>query len=319
MAVKHWSKMQERGNYLGIQTLLFTHKILGRKGLWLILFPVVVYLFITGRVARAASKQFLQQVNLYTGTGQSVTLRQQLKHFCSFADSAFDKIDGWLGRISLSDIEYTNEHLFSQLNEQRQGAIFIGSHLGNLEVCRALSQHRSGKVINVLVFTHHAVEFNKMLKKINPNVAVNLIQVTDLGPGLAILLKEKIEQGEIIVIVGDRTSTTTAARSVQVPFLDKPAPFSQGPFILAALLDCPVYFLFCLKDQQSSKYHVIFEQYSNSLKMPRTQRQAILNQVITDYAQRLGHYAAQYPYQWFNFYDFWQNDQQVARDQAKEK
>ncbi|MBB1405038.1 MAG: LpxL/LpxP family acyltransferase [Pseudoalteromonas sp.] len=319
MAVKHWSKMQERGNYLGIQTLLFTHKILGRKGLWLILFPVVVYLFITGRVARAASKQFLQQVNLYTGTGQSVTLKQQLKHFCSFADSAFDKIDGWLGRISLSDIEYTNEHLFSQLNEQRQGAIFIGSHLGNLEVCRALSQHRSGKVINVLVFTHHAVEFNKMLKKINPNVAVNLIQVTDLGPGLAILLKEKIEQGEIIVIVGDRTSTTTAARSVQVPFLDKPAPFSQGPFILAALLDCPVYFLFCLKDQQSSKYHVIFEQYSNSLKMPRTQRQAILNQVITDYAQRLGHYAAQYPYQWFNFYDFWQNDQQVARDQAKEK
>lgn len=319
MAVKHWSKMQERGNYLGIQTLLFTHKILGRKGLWLILFPVVVYLFITGRVARAASKQFLQQVNLYTGTGQSVTLRQQLKHFCSFADSAFDKIDGWLGRISLSDIEYTNEHLFSQLNEQRQGAIFIGSHLGNLEVCRALSQHRSGKVINVLVFTHHAVEFNKMLKKINPNVAVNLIQVTDLGPGLAILLKEKIEQGEIIVIVGDRTSTTTAARSVQVPFLDKPAPFSQGPFILAALLDCPVYFLFCLKDQQSSKYHVIFEQYSNSLKMPRTQRHAILNQVITDYAQRLGHYAAQYPYQWFNFYDFWQNDQQVARDQAKEK
>nr|WP_306288283.1 acyltransferase [Pseudoalteromonas sp. WY3] len=319
MTVKHWSKMQERGNYLGIQTLLFTHKILGRKGLWLILFPVVVYLFITGRVARAASKQFLQQVNLYTGTGQSVTLRQQLKHFCSFADSAFDKIDGWLGRISLSDIEYTNEHLFSQLNEQRQGAIFIGSHLGNLEVCRALSQHRSGKVINVLVFTHHAVEFNKMLKKINPDVAVNLIQVTDLGPGLAILLKEKIEQGEIIVIVGDRTSTTTAARSVQVPFLDKPAPFSQGPFILAALLDCPVYFLFCLKDQQSSKYHVIFEQYSNSLKMPRTQRQAILNQVITDYAQRLGHYAAQYPYQWFNFYDFWQNDQQVARDQAKEK
>ena len=319
MAVKHWSKMQERGNYLGIQTLLFTHKILGRKGLWLILFPVVVYLFITGRVARAASKQFLQQVNLYTGTRQSVTLKQQLKHFCSFADSAFDKIDGWLGRISLSDIEYTNEHLFSQLNEQRQGAIFIGSHLGNLEECRALSQHRSGKVINVLVFTHHAVEFNKMLKKINPNVAVNLIQVTDLGPGLAILLKEKIEQGEIIVIVGDRTSTTTAARSVQVPFLDKPAPFSQGPFILAALLDCPVYFLFCLKDQQSSKYHVIFEQYSNSLKMPRTQRQAILNQVITDYAQRLGHYAAQYPYQWFNFYDFWQNDQQVARDQAKEK
>ncbi|MBZ2191150.1 acyltransferase [Pseudoalteromonas arctica] len=318
MAAKHWSKMQERGNFLGIQILLFTHKLLGRKGLWIVLFPVVFYLFLTGKVARVASKVFLEQVNVYQDCKQPVTFKMQLTHFCSFADSALDKIDAWLGRITQRDIKYTNEHLFAELDEQNQGAIFIGSHLGNLEVCRALSQHRSSKKINVLVFTHHAVEFNKMLKKINPDVSVNLIQVTDMGPDLAILLKEKVEQGEIIVIVGDRTSTTTASRSVQVPFLGKNAPFSQGPFILAALLDCPVYFLFCLKDKKSKKYQVIFEHYSQSLKMPRRERQQALTLIITDYAQRLSYYAALYPYQWFNFYDFWKSDQQVVRDQSME-
>lgn len=319
MSVKHWSKMQERGNYLGIQILLFTYKLLGRKGLWVILFPVVCYLFISGKVARNASKQFLQQVAQHTNNRQPVTLKHQLQHFCSFADSALDKIDAWLGRITQHDIDYTNQHLFTQLYQQQQGAIFIGSHLGNLEVCRALSQHRSGKNINVLVFTHHAVEFNNMLKKINPEVSVNLIQVTDMGPDLAILLKDKVEQGEIVVIVGDRTSTTTASRSVRVPFLGRDASFSQGPFILAALLDCPVYFLFCLKNKQENTYQVILEHYSSSLKMPRSQRQLRLTQVITDYAQRLTYYAAYYPEQWFNFYDFWQHDQLIQRDHSKEK
>ena len=172
-----------------------------------------------------------------------------------------------------------------------------------------------------MVFTHHAVEFNKLLKSINPDVGINLIQVTDLGPDMAIMLKDKVEQGEIVVIVGDRTSTTTAGRVVEADFLGKPAPFSQGPFILAALLDCPVFHLFCLKDKLAGGkrvYRVVFEKYADKLALPRKTRQQTLQKIVSDYAQRLSYYAAAYPYQWFNFYDFWQNDEQVSRDQNKE-
>lgn len=322
MAVKHWSKMQERGNQLGMQILLLSYRLLGRKGLWLVLFPVLLYLFITGKTARIASLQFLTQVNHFNGSNKEASWRDSFRHFRSFANSAFDKIDAWLGRIKQSDIVYTNEALYKQLDEQCQGAVFIGSHLGNLEVCRALSQHRSSKRINVLVFTHHAVEFNKILKRTNPAVSVNLIQVTDLGPDIAILLKEKVEQGEIVVIVGDRTSSTSAGRVIECDFLGKPAPFSQGPFILAALLDCPVFFLFCLKDQSEQKglfYRVVFEKYADKLVLPRKTRQHALQLIISDYAARLAHYTALYPYQWFNFYDFWQNDHTVIRDQKKGK
>ena len=322
MAAQHWSKMQERGNQFGMRILLISYRLFGRRGLWVILFPVVLYLFLTGKTARVASLNFLAQVNQFNGKAYRSSWQESFRHFRSFADSAFDKIDAWLGRIKQNDIHYTNEALYEQLDKQKQGAIFIGSHLGNLEVCRALSQHRSCKVINVLVFTHHAVEFNKILKRINPTVDVNLIQVTDIGPDIAILLKEKVEQGEVVVIVGDRTSSTRAGRVIECDFLGKPAPFSQGPFILAALLDCPVFFLFCLKDkdqQGQTLYRVIFEKYADKLTLPRKTRQIALQQIMTDYAARLTHFAALYPYQWFNFYDFWQNDHSVIRDQIKEK
>ena len=61
-----------------------------------------------------------------------------------------------------------------------------------------------------------------------------------------------------MVIVGDRTppAQSGSARVAHVDFLGAPAPFAQGPFILASLLDCPVYLCFCLRQGQG--YRIIF-------------------------------------------------------------
>lgn len=309
---KHWSTMQERGTLLGMRVLLGFYRIVGRRVLWLMLFPVVFYFYCTGKAQRNASIRFLKQVEKFQQQPSRAGFWQGLAHFCKFADSAFDKIDAWLGRIPIDAIEYQNQQEFAKLQQSKQGAIFIGSHLGNLEVCRALSQGRYAVTINVLVFTHHAVEFNKVLQQINADAQVNLIQVSDMSPSLAILLKQKIEQGEVIVIVGDRTSSSVAGRVNYCQFLGKPAPFSQGPFILASLLECPVYYLFCLKTK--NRYQVIFEKVSDKFKFNRKTRQQDLQTTIQHFSDRLGYFACQYPYQWFNFYDFWTDDHHVSRD-----
>lgn len=316
MATQHWSSIQERGSYIGMRILLGCYQLLGRRLLWIALFPVVMYFYLTGSGARSASRQYLQRVYQAKGLSNLPSRKDEITHFCRFADSAFDKIDAWLGRITPKNLRYANREQFEQLVAQKQGAIFIGSHLGNLEVCRALSQRHQHCVINVLVFTHHAVEFNRMLNKINPKMSVNLIQVTQMGAELAILLKEKIDQGEFIVIVGDRTSTSTVGRVVYADFLGHSAPFSQGPFILAALLECPVYYLFCVKHQ--GYFHVEFERYSQQLTLPRKSRQQTLEKIVQDYANQLALMAKKYPYQWFNFYDFWQRDEHTQRRQSQE-
>ena len=139
---------------------------------------------------------------------------------------------------------------------------------------------------------------------------VNLIEVTEMGPDLAIMLQEKISQGEYVVIAGDRTSTTVAGRVIYNDFLGEQAPFSQGPFILAGILQCPVLMMFCLKAHSSSKhsYELIFEQLSPGIQWSRKTRQLELNKLVKIYAETLEKYCARYPLQWFNFFDFWQQD-----------
>ncbi len=310
---KHWSKIQERGTYLGIQILLFVYRLFGRKILSFFLYPVVVYLYFTGGASKQASKEYWQRIFAVKKSSQTFTHRIGIVHFYSFAQSAFDKIDAWMGRITPDRVIYSEGHPIIELQEKQQGAVFIGSHLGNLEVCRALGHGRYQTRINVLVFTHHAVEFNKVMKKINADSNVDLIQATHVGADLAILIKERIDNGEILVIAGDRTSVTSQGRVIYSPFLGEPAAFSQGAFILASILDCPVYFLFCLKE--NNNYRIIFEHVADSLKFSRKNRQASLTAVVNKYAQRLEHYCLAYPYQWFNFFDFWQNDQNVIREE----
>lgn len=42
--------------------------------------------------------------------------------------------------------------------------------------------------------------------------------------------------------------------------------------------------------------------------LPRESRYQAIDLILRRYAQRLEHYARQEPYNWFNFYDFWQQD-----------
>ncbi|MDO6426638.1 acyltransferase [Thalassotalea sp. 1_MG-2023] len=312
---QHWAKMEERGSRVGLKILLWVYRVFGRRLLWLVLFPVVLFMFLTGSRARLASYQFFKQAHRVNSDVPKPSFYTSLKHFCQFADSAFDKLDAWLNRIKQQDLTYNDSQVFPRLVEQNKGAIFIGSHLGNLEVCRALSYGKYTTKINVLVFTDHAVKFNEMLQSLNDGVAINLIQVGAMSPALAITLKEKVDNGEMIVIVGDRTSVTQQNRVEYVPFLGQDAAFSQGPFILAALLDCPIYWFFCFKEKGG--FHVIFEHVSNGLSLPRKQRDIILKEVITAYAERLAYYAVRYPFQWFNFFDFWQKDETVSRRKEK--
>jgi predicted LPLAT superfamily acyltransferase len=108
------------------------------------------------------------------------------------------------------------------------------------------------------------------------------------------------------VIVGDRTPPAENGRVSQVDFLGQSAPFAQGPWILASLLECPVYLFFCLRDKHDYRIH--FEPFSERIVLPRSERQVRLQAYIQQYALRLEAYCLSAPYQWFNFFDFWRQD-----------
>ncbi|MFQ2387430.1 glycosyltransferase family 2 protein [Aeromonas dhakensis] len=303
----HWSRTPERGSLLGMQIMLASYRLLGRRGFSLLLYPVIGYFWLTGRAQREASRAYLARLETFANA-QGVALpaepRSSFRHFLRFGEAALDKLAGWRGDITEQEVELVGaEHYQAAINSGK-GVLLLGSHLGDLELCRALGSRKQGLRINALVFTRHAARFNALLKQINPDSHLNLIQVQELGADTAILLKEKLEQGEWVVIVGDRTSVTREKRVIWADFLGAPAPFPLGPFVLSSVLGCPVYLMFGLKEH--GRFRVHFEPFADGQPLPRQGRQQILASRVQAYADRLQHHCLQAPLDWFNFFDFWQ-------------
>lgn len=303
----HWSRTPERGSLLGMQIMLASYRLLGRRGFSLLLYPVIGYFWLTGRAQREASRAYLARLEAFAGA-QGVALpaepRSSFRHFLRFGEAALDKLAGWRGDITEQQVELVGaEHYQAAINSGK-GVLLLGSHLGDLELCRALGSRKQGLRINALVFTRHAARFNALLKQINPDSHLNLIQVQELGADTAILLKEKLERGEWVVIVGDRTSVTREKRVIWADFLGAPAPFPLGPFVLSSVLGCPVYLMFGLKEQ--GRFRVHFEPFADGQPLPRQGRQQILASRVQAYADRLQHHCLHAPLDWFNFFDFWQ-------------
>lgn len=304
-ALKHWARMEERGIIWGMQALLKVYLLFGRKVLQIFLYPVVSYYWLINSRGRQASLEYLQRISAYLpDNGIQTGLYGSYQHFICFANAIIDKLAAWSGAISMQDVEsHGRENIWRHL-KQGQGVLILGSHLGNLEVSRVIAYLGKKVTVNVLVHTKHAEKFNTLLNRYAEGGTMNLIQVTDMNAATAMMLQDRIDAGELVVIAADRTPVTAHNRVAKADFLGKTAWFPQGPFILASLLKCPVYTLFCLK--QRGKQVIYFEHFSDGLSFPRKQRDAMIQDCVQNFANRLQRYCLQAPLQWFNFYDFWQ-------------
>ena len=313
----HWSKMKERGSFAGIQILVWIYQILGKGFFKVCFFPVMLYFYLTGGRARKAIQDYWQQVEITRGgqrSGYWQTHKHAFKLFLQFGFAIVDKFDAWLGKIGLDDIEIADHSAFTDLTSAG-GAVVLSSHLGNMEICRAIfSCGANKKKLNVITYNEHAPSFNNFLKKVNPEAAINFVHINDFGPDDTIKLKQKIEDGEVVVIFADRTSVNNPESVQYVPFLSKDAPIAVGPFALATIMDCPVFFMSCIKNAQSGRYTTYIERFAEPTKVKRKERAAYFQALMEKYTSRLTYYCLKAPYQWYNFFDFWTVSVQADED-----
>lgn len=309
----HWSRTDERKGLWGIRLMLRVYQLLGRRAFQLLLYPVIGYFWLSGRRQRRASQDYLMRI-ARVAQARQVTLPYRLnsfRHFMRFGDAMLSKLATWQGDTQLGrDAVLVDQARCEAQIASGKGTLIIGSHLGDIESCRALGELNNRIKVNALVFTQHAERFNRVMKEVNPQANINLIQVANMGAEVAIMLKERLDRGEWVAIVGDRTSASGYQRSgsqrlIYSPFLGAPAAFPPGPFILAAALRVPVFLMFGIEQQRQLK--IYFEPFGDPLLLPRVTRQQSLQHIVDSYAQRLEHYSLLAPHDWFNFYDFWQH------------
>lgn len=310
---RHWAQINEVTFVAGIKFLFFVFRLFGRALFVPMLYVGVLFYVVAYPRARAASRDYLRRLHCDMGRAANrVTWWMVYQHFIAFGDSILDKLRVWSRAAGDVPVHWHQVELITDAIAQGRGGLVIVSHLGNIEMGRGLSHTRPGLKRTVLVHTKHAEAFNRLLGEINPESALNLVQVTDMTPATAIDLNEKVAHGEFLAIAGDRIPVSPTPRVAYSQFLGGRAAFPVGPYVLASLLQCRVYLAFCIHEDDG--YHVYYELFREEIRLPRRGRDAAFAELAAAYAARLTHYCRLAPLQWFNFYDFWAEPQSAWVD-----
>lgn len=311
---EHWATIGEAGALRGLRAMVWIHTHLGRVAFSIVLVPVMAYFFIRRPQTRRASKDFLRKVKreyperIRGNAGTWLSYR----HFFAFGQALLDKVVAWIQPPTDIDMDPGQKQLLFRLAEEDpEGILLIGSHFGNLEYSRSIALRHPDLVINVLLYDQHAANFAALVSDSAPESRMNLIQVTDLDIELAIRLKEKVADGEWVLIAGDRVPVGSSGNVCKATFFGEPADFPIGPYVLANLLRCPVYLLHCfLKD---GHYHLGMEHFADELRPSRRNKRRSYESEAQKFATALERQVCQEPLQWFNFYDFWGEQDTTAQ------
>lgn len=302
----HWATLPEAGLTIGLWFMYACNALFGRLPYRALMWPVSWYFIATRPVARQASIEYQTRLGeLPAAAGAWNSWRAAARHVRRFSDVLLDKALVWTDGLALDGVSVNADARFEAAVERRHGGVLVVAHLGNLEVLRRLGEQHKAVRLHILVHTRHAERFNRMLARMNPQSAERLVEVTDVTTVTVAHLAARVEQGDFVVIAGDRVPVTSE-RVVDVPFLGAPAPFPIGPWVLAAALECPVYWLACYqRPADRGRYTLVCRQLHERVVLPRATRDAALREAIGEYARSVERACREAPLAWFNFFPFW--------------
>jgi predicted LPLAT superfamily acyltransferase len=247
--------------------------------------------------------------------GWPATLLDAARHIHTFAATILDRVfllSGELDRFAIS-IEGLPA-LDAQLRAGR-GVLLFGSHLGSFEVLRVLAGTRPDLGLRVVLDKAHNPAMTQLLDALNPRIARTVIDAGRPGTDILLAIEEALGQGQVVAMLADRAQAGEPA--LDVPFFGAPAPFPLAPWQVASVLGAPVVLAFGLY-RGGNRYDLRFEAFSDGEAVPRARRRAHIASLIRGYAARLEDLARQAPFNWFNFYDYWEGTTPPGADEDRE-
>jgi predicted LPLAT superfamily acyltransferase len=304
----HWSERREGGGRFALWLIRTIGLRLGRPVARALLDPITAYFFFRRGPERRASRTFLTRA-----LGRPARTWDVLKHIHCYAATILDRV--FLLARSTRGFAI-DVHGLDQLEAQLapgRGAILLGAHIGSFEALRVLAEARPDLKVRMLMDRGQTPALTELLHALNPVVADMVIDAGGDGTDAVLAIRDAAAQGALVGLLGDRARPGEATRNAE--FFGAPAQFPVAPHLIAAVLQLPVVLAFGLY-RGRNRYEVFFENFSAADPIARAERQARLAELTQRYAARLENYVRLDPYNWFNFYDFWDSPAGVAAGRA---
>jgi len=291
-----WMRRKERGSMFLLRLMTRISIGFGRPLSRYVVYGIAFYFLLAAPAARKASRNYLARV-----LQRPVGWADLYRHILTFATTIHDRFFLLNGQVDLFDIRVSGAEAIFDCHNEDQGIFLFGAHMGSFE---ALLTHGRTNRLNacVAMYPDNARQLNRILEAINPQATANVIALGQINSMLNI--HDRLENGGLVGVLADRASGPDLY--LTLPFLGAPARFPTGPFRMAALLGKPVYFMTGLY-QGGNRYDVQFELLASFQAVPRSQRDAVVRETMQKYVAALEQRCKAAPYNWFNFFDFWES------------
>lgn len=299
-----WAAEPERSHPWMLQLIRWIALGAGRRATRLLLHPITLYFVLFNGKARRASFDYLGRA-----LKRPARLREVYHHIHHFAATVLDRIYFLQERFDQFEVSITGGGVIHVPLKQGEGVIAVGAHLGSFEALRADAQNR-GERVAMLMYEGNARMINATLAAVAPKAQLHTIALGQ--PGAMLKLRHWLDEGGIAGLLADRTLPMQSGRSrpLWLNFLGQPAPFSDGPFRLAAMLQRRVVFVAGLY-HGGNRYELRFVEladFRHQAGAAREDTDRLVHETLLRYVALLEALCIESPYNWFNFYDFWATD-----------
>ncbi len=290
---------KSKGSVLGYKIFVFILNHLGLQPAYFILRFVAFYYFLFARHSNKPIFFFYHHILKFKPSKARWFV---YKNYYAFGQTLLDKVALLAGVKTNFTRNHEGGEILDQIAATGKGGILISGHVGNWEIAGQLL-NRLNTSFNILMYENEKENLKKYMDSVQTQKNVNIIAIKEGELGHMIELYNAFNRNELVVMHGDRFRDHI--KTIEVPFMGRPAEFPAGPFIMAAKFGVPVTFVFAVKET-ASHYH-LFASAPVQLKRARTEEQTIIavNELLQQYIIEFEKIVRRYPEQWFNYYQFW--------------
>ncbi|MCG5540244.1 MULTISPECIES: LpxL/LpxP family acyltransferase [unclassified Halorhodospira] len=299
-----WQNLQERGSPLALRTIRWIALRVGRPFARSLLPAITLYFLLTAGHARQASRQFLRRAGF-----ERPHLGHVFRHFYTFAAVILDRVYFTRGDLQRFDLRLHIDPGVRDHLDGGHGALMLGAHFGSFDALRAVGLQYGDLRLRVLMHYDSGQLIVRLLDALNPQMAQTVIPLGT--PQTLLRTKEWLDDGGTVALLGDRllqTDDPSRRRTVNCHFMGHPTRMPTGPLHLAARTRKPIILFFGIY-RGGNRYDIHLEWLVGQDEVDRIDAPETVQRVIQRYADRLEAHARNAPYNWFNFYDYWRNDE----------
>lgn len=197
------------------------------------------------------------------------------------------------------DIELPPDLDLDNVFPDDKGVVALTSHFGCWEI-GARVMRRFDRPVNLVMAHEGNATVQAFQEEMRQRHGLKIIH-SDGSPFASVEMLRALQRGEVVAIQLDRAAPGQVTRPV--PFFGEPAPFQIGPFHLARAAGVPLWPVFAV--QKGRRQYKLLP--SKFYRIPREADEAALDAIQREVVALFESRVREYPYQWFQFHDFWAN------------